>query len=169
MEFVYLCIHCSRYTPTHTDMQGEDWQLCVKNDSNTQVEQLLKNQRNLTLRFCLQHLYFGGILGTDYLEFFAIDFEAFRLKFSPRCYVCQGRDICPGKGVNMTWQTSAQRHAEELFSRASLEARDHPPHHLCLAVAKAARRTGAAAMAGNAAPQSSPRVQWRSAGDLHPF
>jgi len=92
----------------HTQMHKEDWELCVKKDSTKQVEQLLKT-RNLTLnlQFSLQHLYFGGILGTVFTEIFAVDFEAFRLKFSPRCYMWQGRDICPDKGVNMTWQISA--------------------------------------------------------------
>lgn len=93
----------------HTEMQRGDWELCVKKDRTKQVGQLLKNQGNLTLtlKFCLQHLYFGGILGTDYTELFAVDFETFRLKFVLRCYVWQGRDISPDKGVNRTWQISA--------------------------------------------------------------
>lgn len=88
-------------------MQTGDWKLCVKKDSTKLVEQLLKNQ-NLTLflKLCLQHLYFGGILGTLNIEFFTADFEAFRLKFSPRCYVWQERGICPEKSINMTWQIS---------------------------------------------------------------
>lgn len=109
VKFVYQCIHCNRYTYMHTEMQRGDWELCVKKDRTKQVGQLLKNQGNLTLtlKFCLQHLYLEVSSELITLNFFAVDFETFRLKFVLRCYVWQGRDIIPDKGVNRTWQISA--------------------------------------------------------------
>lgn len=144
---MYLCTCCSTYTQLHQRCK-ERTRNCVKKGQHQECQTPSERSKKsypsppiLFVAFVFWSCPQLHCISSDYIVFFAVDLEAFRLKILPRSHTQQGRDIFRDWGVSMTWQVCIVACRRNICQGRPWGLWS-PGHHLCLAMDKAAGGTG---------------------------